>query len=268
MFIAFLVIYTVSQSSHLATQFLWNDLPESEQDFPQRRGGEVLTIDGPTIDGNVGINYKAHHEERILFRDDTESYQDHRRLSEEDNNDSNRNTTQVDSHWSMDIPHILSMAKSPPQSNHTPLRVLIVMTSLVEYDKGTRGTTHGYDRLQYVALPPLVDSVTSMTSLGWQVDVYLILGYASLLPERRQMIQNALPDGVGLQVWEDASPLHYEKTYAKRPKEDQTLSMADHALSRQHRFVLRDKLPFYDFFVCFVSVTVSLNDAKDVFSVV
>lgn len=65
------------------------------------------------------------------------------------------------------------------------------------------------------------------------------------------MIVDALPEGVGLEVWEDAIPLHYSKTYNKPPRPDQKIELGDHALSRQHRFVLRDKLPYYDFFVCF-----------------
>lgn len=65
------------------------------------------------------------------------------------------------------------------------------------------------------------------------------------------MVQDALPEGVGLEVWEDAIPLFYANTYNKRPKADQMLTLADHALSRQHRFVLRDKLQSYDFFSCF-----------------
>jgi hypothetical protein len=159
------------------------------------------------------------------------------------------NSADTTDRWYEDVPHLLSLAKST--THETPFRVLLVITSLTEYDKGTRGTMHGYDRLKNVLLPPLVDSVTSMHSRGWHVDVYLILGYGPLSPERRQMVLDALPKGVGLEVWDDAIPLHYEKTYAKRPKADQTLTLADHALSRQHRFVVRDKLKDYDFFSCF-----------------
>ena len=154
----------------------------------------------------------------------------------------------LQSNWYKDVPYLFSLAKSPTK---TPFRVLIIITSLTEYDKGTRGTLLGYDRLKNVLLPPLVDSVSSMHSRGWHVDVYLILGYGPLKPERRQMVQDALPNGVGLEVWDDAVPLYYAKTYNKPPKEDQMLTLADHALSRQHRFVLRDKLHQYDFFSCF-----------------
>jgi hypothetical protein len=156
---------------------------------------------------------------------------------------------QKQNHWYQDVPHLYSFAKSTT-SSPTPFRVLLIITSLSEYDKGTRGTLRGYDRLQNVLLPPLLDSVNSMTSRGWHVDVYLILGY-TLLPERRQIIQNALPHNVGLEIWDDAIPLFYANSFNKRPKVDQSLTMADHALSRQHRFVLRDKLEHYDFFSCF-----------------
>jgi len=159
----------------------------------------------------------------------------------------------VNDRWFGDVPRALSLAtRSPPLSSRKErLRVLLVSTSLVEYDKGTRGTKRGYDRLKNVMLPQLVDSVSSMTERGWQVDVYLVLGFPRLEDDRRKMIKDALPQDVGLEVWEDAIPLHYPNTYNKRPKPDQSLKPGDHALSRQHRFVLRDKLPFYDFFACF-----------------
>ena len=169
-----------------------------------------------------------------------------RRLSTEEDNDG----------WFKDVPHILSLATSQSSQQSTTsheqqLKVLLVVTSLVQYDKGTRGTQHGYDRLQHVVLPQLIDSVSSMVNKGWKVDVYFVLGYETLANDRRQMIKDTLPNGVGLEYWEDAIPYHYANTYNKRPKDDQMLKIADHALSRQHRFVLRDKLPFYDFFACF-----------------
>lgn len=184
-----------------------------------------------------------------------------RRLSETSlvlEKDRDDETKKSDRHWTWDIPNILSRAKKSSTPTHwqqqqqQPLKVLIVTTSLVEYDKGTRGTTQGFDRLKHVALPPLVDSVSSMKSRGWKVDVVLILGFKSLVPHRRQMIIDSLPEGVGLEVWEDAIPLYYTNTFNnKRPKSDQAITNGDHALSRQHRFVLRDKLQFYDFFICF-----------------
>ncbi|KAL3817659.1 hypothetical protein ACHAXA_002004, partial [Cyclostephanos tholiformis] len=177
-----------------------------------------------------------------------------------------------DDRWFRDVPLALSLAigsdaffSSVPNRNITSsssphggggggrdLRVLLVITSLVEYDRGTRGTTLGRDRLMEIVLPQIVLSVESMSDRGWAVDVYLILGYPSLEPNRRRVVRDALPITVGLEIWEDAIPLHYAKTYNKeRPGNDQRLTTADHALSRQHRYVLRDKLPYYDFFACF-----------------
>lgn len=171
-----------------------------------------------------------------------------RRLSEANDKKSQQHD------WYRDVPHLLSLAKSSTTSNTTAakqFRVLLIITSLSEYDKGTRGTSMGYDRLQNVLLPPLVDSVTSMHSRGWHVDVYLVLGYGPLPSERRQLVQDALPTGVRLEVWEDATPLYYAGAYAQGPKAGQTLERGNHALSRQHRFVLRDKLEEYDFFAAF-----------------
>jgi hypothetical protein len=150
------------------------------------------------------------------------------------------------------IAHTLSKARKSKNSDH-PLRVLYVVTSLVEYDSGTRGTSHGADRLKAVVLPAILDAVTSMVNRGWRVDLFLILGYEKL--ERKQLIQDALPSGVGLEFWEDAMPLHYKKRFKQRgPDLHQKLEVATHGLSRQHRYVIKDKLLEYDFFACFVSL--------------
>ncbi|KAL3781703.1 hypothetical protein HJC23_009921 [Cyclotella cryptica] len=155
-----------------------------------------------------------------------------------------------------DLPHVLSLATRLPHDQFTqdgrPLRLLFIVTTLSEYDKGTRGTTHGADRLKDLVLPLLVDGVSSMVERGWHVDVYLICGFETLLESRREMIRDALPDGVGLEVWEDAIPLYYEKKFNQQLKrEDQSVEMAPHGLSRQHRYVVRDKLMEYDFFTAF-----------------
>jgi len=155
-----------------------------------------------------------------------------------------------------DLSHVLSLATQSPHDQFTedapPFRVLFIVTTLAEYDKGTRGTTHGADRLKDLVLPILVDGVSSMVQRGWKVDVYLICGFEKLLDSRREMIQEALPEGVGLQVWEDAIPMYYEKKFnGQLKREDQIIEQAPHGLSRQHRFVVRDKLMEYDFFTAF-----------------
>ncbi len=156
----------------------------------------------------------------------------------------------------MDLEHVLHLATRTAEDTFTedspPFRVLFIVTTLSEYDKGTRGTVHGADRLKDLVLPLLVDGVESMVHRGWSVDVYLICGFEELQESRRQMIQDALPKGVGLEVWDDAIPYYYEKKFnqqLKRP--DQTIELAPHGLSRQHRFVVRDKLMEYDFFTAF-----------------
>lgn len=174
-----------------------------------------------------------------------------------------------------DLEHVLALATRSPEdtftdvgssgggddgedeeghsSNTSPLRVLVIVTTLAEYDKGTRGTTSGADRLMNLVVPVLVDGVTSMIERGWHVDVYLICGFESLAPTRRQMIMDALPHGVGLEVWEDAIPYYYAKKFNGELKQPgrQTIELASHGLSRQHRYVVRDKFMEYDFFTAF-----------------
>jgi hypothetical protein len=58
----------------------------------------------------------------------------------------------------------------------------------MQYDIGTRGTTLGRDRLMERILPNIVNSIESMTKRYWYVDVYLILGYPHLDPDRRKLM--------------------------------------------------------------------------------
>mmetsp|Transcript_6937 Transcript_6937/g.15140 ORF Transcript_6937/g.15140 Transcript_6937/m.15140 type:complete len:535 (+) Transcript_6937:18-1622(+) len=157
----------------------------------------------------------------------------------------------VSSSSSGPIGEILSKATSQPPDPAEPFRILYIVTTLSEYDKGTRGTTRGADRLQNVVIPVIEDAISSMVERGWEVDLYLLCGYEKLLPDRRKLIEDALPQGVGLEVWEDAMPLFYSKSNANKPKADQSLDVASHGLSRQHRYVVRDKLLEYDFFAAF-----------------
>lgn len=128
-----------------------------------------------------------------------------------------------------------------------PLRVLHIVTALRDINNGARGTTKGEDRLTEVLIPILKNNVQSMISPphNYQVDVYLVLGW-KLVPSRRKLISDALPEGVGLQVWDDAIPLGYDM-----PKKDSTMKGVTRGLARQHRFVIRDKLDYYDLFSVF-----------------
>lgn len=125
-------------------------------------------------------------------------------------------------------------------------RLLYIITSSQEYNDGSRATTSGQDRLMEVVMPVILDGLESMLADSYEVDVYLILAY-TLRPDRQQRVQDMLPAGVGLEVWSDACPLSYDW-----PKtEGKTVDDIDRALARQHRFVVKDKFPFYSLFVVF-----------------
>jgi hypothetical protein len=103
-----------------------------------------------------------------------------------------------------------------------------------------------------------LEGVRSMIAYGYDVDVYLICAF-ELTPERQQLLQDALPPSVGLQVWDDAVPLTYNmKDIQPHTNSIMTINNANaklehhsRGLARQHRFVLKDKLHFYDAFVTF-----------------
>jgi hypothetical protein len=125
-------------------------------------------------------------------------------------------------------------------SSTSTFRILHVVTALQEYD--TKSSTDGEttaDRLTNILLPVLSTIVQSLTAprqgSSWSVDVYLILGY-KLLPHRYKQIQESLPPGVGLQVWDDAIPLGYDEG---RPKKEHMITPITRTLARQHRFVLK-----------------------------
>jgi hypothetical protein len=93
----------------------------------------------------------------------------------------------------------------------------------------------------------LIDSIQSIVyNPQYEVDVYLILAY-TLQSHREQMIRSRLPHHVGLQIWDDACPLGYDTATKKITK----IVNNTRALARQHRYVIRDKLPYYDLFVAF-----------------
>jgi hypothetical protein len=91
-----------------------------------------------------------------------------------------------------------------PGFSTTP-RILYVVTTLAEFNNGLRQTVRGQDRLGEVLIPILVDSVESMVHppFNFHVDVYIIAAF-ELKPEREEYIRQRLPDGVGLEVWDDA----------------------------------------------------------------
>ena len=124
-------------------------------------------------------------------------------------------------------------------------RLLYIITSMHEKDTGHRETILDYDRFGKTLLPLLKESVSSLWK-HYDVDVYLITQY-SMNPRQYQAIRNVLPDQVGLQVWSEATPLGYD--YAE--SSSSRLEHITRALSRQHRYVIKDKWANYDVFVNF-----------------
>ena len=160
---------------------------------------------------------------------------------------SNYDSVEVDTMSSTQIESISHRRLQEDNEDDQPLRILHIVTALRDINNGQRGTVHGEDRLQKVFIPILKNSVESMISepYNYQVDVFLVLGW-KLLPERRKLIEDALPEGVGLQIWDDAIPFGYD-----RPKTDETIKEVTRALARQHRYVIKDKLQYYDLFTVF-----------------
>ena len=124
-------------------------------------------------------------------------------------------------------------------------RILYIITSIHEYDTGGRFTVAGSDRFAKTILPVITEAVHSIHNAGYTVDVYLITQYR-LSPSHREQLLRMLPASVGLQFWEDATPLGYVVEDST-----DTIQLHTRGLSRQHRYVLKDKLLYYDFFLCF-----------------
>lgn len=125
------------------------------------------------------------------------------------------------------------------------MRILYIMTTLAEYNTGQRSTKRGSDRLQETLIPVLTEGVKSMISAGYDVDVFLICHF-TMREERLKLVRDRLPQSVGLQVWDDATPLGYIVE-----RNNNKTTHVTRGLARQHRFVIKDKLLDYDFFVAF-----------------
>ena len=146
---------------------------------------------------------------------------------------------------------ILSSTASPDSSASlvSPSRlprqkVLYIVTTLSEYDTGSRNTLRGFDRLKETFIPVVREGIESMIRVGLNVDLVVISHYNMT---RSRLIREALPGMVGMEVWDDATPLGY-KLEDTRHTYTQSITRA---LARQHRYVIKDKLSHYDFFVCF-----------------
>lgn len=125
-------------------------------------------------------------------------------------------------------------------------RVLYIVTTLAEYNSGSRSTVKDSDRLQETLIPIVSEGIRSMVREGYDVDLFLVCHF-EVLPERIELVRRALPDSVGLDYWSGATPIGYDTM--KDPFT--TVYERTQHLSRQHRFVIKDKLLDYDVFVCF-----------------
>ena len=97
--------------------------------------------------------------------------------------------------------------------------------------------------MQNVLIPVVKESVDSMLSHGFEVDVYIVAFYKMT---RFELIRNALPPSVNVSVWSEAAPLSYKGDQHEKP--NAKLHHNTIGLARQHRFVVKDHLFEYDFF--------------------
>jgi hypothetical protein len=128
----------------------------------------------------------------------------------------------------------LLLTANQPQtaSASTKMRILYIVT------------TSQKDRITDIVLPVIKTAVESLVE-DYHVDVFLISNY-TLSSEKQEMISKELPNSVKLEVWDDAAPMIYNS------RRDQDRIIPGGAqLARQHRFVVKEKLPYYDFFMAF-----------------
>jgi len=141
--------------------------------------------------------------------------------------------------------HTITPRAAPRRLSEKRPSILYIVTSLAEYDNGTRETQKGRDRFHSTLVPILRESAISMMESGYKVDVHLISHFL-LRPERYDELRKALPSDIGLEVWDEATPLGYVLESSTTKIENIT-----RALARQHRYVIKEKLLDYDIFVNF-----------------
>jgi len=69
-------------------------------------------------------------------------------------------------------------------------------------------------------------------------------------PERLRLLRTSLPEGVGFEYWDDATPLGY-RLEERNETAKLLVTPITRSLARQHRFVIKEKILDYDFFVNF-----------------
>jgi hypothetical protein len=128
-------------------------------------------------------------------------------------------------------------SSSAGTSRRRKTRILYIVTSLAEYNTGKRATIAQSDRLSETTIPVVTEGISSMVESGrYDVDLFLVCHY-TLRPEREGLVRAALPPGVGLEIWNDATPLGYKTDSEPFTK---LINRTEH-LARQHRFVINAK---------------------------
>lgn len=144
---------------------------------------------------------------------------------------------------------LIDTAAYDENQKRDPIRILYTVTTLTEFDKGTRATIRGFDRLKNLLIPVVKQGVKSMISRGYHVDIYIVSHYEM---NRTLLVKSAMaeisPD-INVRFWDSAAPLSYDPM--KRDKPDAKLWENTLGLARQHRFVVKDNLFEYDLFLNF-----------------
>ena len=149
------------------------------------------------------------------------------------------------------------------QQRPQPPRLLYIITSGGE----ARFTRDYPDRFRNKVLPIIVGSVQSVQKNNFcEVDVYLIVSYVLDQDLELELRQALRPYGAGLEIWDDATPYGVSCQFNKPeecmtqkagerrkygPKSENRIQLGGAQLARQHRYVIKDKLPYYDFFLAF-----------------
>jgi len=144
---------------------------------------------------------------------------------------------------------LLDLEDTGQNNKREPIRILYTVTTLSEYDVGTRMTTRGYDRLKNLLIPVVKQGVKSLISRGYHIDVYIVSHYEMT---RTSLVTSAMaelsPD-ITVKFWDNAAPISYPPM--KRDEPDVKLWENTLGLARQHRFVVKDNLFEYDLFLNF-----------------
>ena len=142
----------------------------------------------------------------------------------------------------------------------------IVTSSSATYkigNKHTGGTKVG-DRVNDLMFPVLLDCIDSLMQepTPYHIDLFLISSY-NVTATQYRTLRDALPPTTGLQLWEDATPFNYVcyprtgKCWGPRGKRNlvepdkKVIQYAGAQLARQHRYVIKDKFEYYDYFMAF-----------------